>query len=62
VGKDKKEDKGGKDTKERVYYPATSAKYLIFRSISDKMAIVLLELAREMVFKYLKDQPSKDEK
>jgi hypothetical protein len=67
VGKGGKEEKsersGGDGREEKVhrYYPATSAKYLFFRSLSDKAALVLLELAREMIVKYVKDLPLKDE-
>lgn len=64
LGKDKKdygEEKGS--TKERIYVPATtSAKTIFFRSISDKMALILLELAREMIVKFLKETPSGHEK
>lgn len=71
LGKGGKEEKGerseqdrnqGKGEKVYRYYPATSAKYLFMRSLTDKVALVLLELAREMIVKYVKDVPSNDEK
>ena len=67
VGKGGKEEKnknggkGGKAEKIQRYYPASSTKYLIMRSLSDKVALIILELAREMIVKYVKDQPSRNE-
>ncbi|MBR9998015.1 MAG: hypothetical protein KFF73_03545 [Cyclobacteriaceae bacterium] len=61
LGKDKKVKKNGEGIRERVIVQASSPKYIFFRSLSDKAALVLLELAREMVVRYLKELPSKNE-
>ena len=60
LGKDKKEqDEEGK-IHERIIVKS-SPQQVFLRSLMDKSVLVLLELAREVIIKFLKEQPEKDE-
>ncbi len=60
LGKDKKEE-DLEGLHERVMVRSSSAKDVFLKSLTDKAALVLLELAREVIVKFLKDIPNKDE-
>ena len=56
MGKDKKQDKNENNNNQMpVYGSSRSAKSIFFRSLSDKAALILLEIAREMIVKYFND-------
>jgi len=61
LGKDKKEE-GQEGIRERIIVKSGSTGNVFLRSLTDKAALVLLELAREMIVKFLRDLPEKDEK
>ena len=58
LGKDREEEGG---IRERVIVKSSSPENVFLKSLTDKAALVLLELAREYIVKFIKDLPGKNE-
>ncbi len=61
VGGKKKDESDNEDVKEKIIIKSTPQS-IFFKSLSDKAALVLLELAREMVYNIIKNLPEKNDK
>jgi len=61
VGKDENNGTDDNQVKERIIVKS-SAQNIFLKSLTDKTALVLLELARELIIKFLKDLPEKNDK
>lgn len=60
VGRNKK-DEEEEGVRERIIVKSSTPGNVFLKSLTDKAALVLLELAREMIVKFLKDLPDKNE-
>lgn len=60
LGKDKTEE-DTEGIRDRIIIKSSSPKNIFLKSLTDKAALVLLELAREVIVKFLKDLPDKNE-
>jgi len=57
----REKDEEGEGIRERVVVKSATPGNVFLKSLTDKAALVLLELAREVIVKFLKDLPDKDE-
>ena len=60
LGKNKN-DEEREGVRERIIVKSTTPGNVFLKSLTDKAALVLLELARELIVKFLKDLPDKNE-